>query len=84
MYTEATELCPHCMGENVYPNWDVKSRVILQFVSTATIRFSCATSVCMQMIILGKNVIGMKQNLAVNVLEVKPIRRYRYEAERSI
>ena len=25
-YTEATELCPHCMGENVYPNWDVEKQ----------------------------------------------------------
>ena len=20
--TEAVEVCPHCMGENVYPDWD--------------------------------------------------------------
>lgn len=22
-YFEAVEVCPHCMGENVYPMWDV-------------------------------------------------------------
>ena len=25
-YTEAVEVCPHCMGENVYPNWDVEKQ----------------------------------------------------------
>lgn len=22
-HTEAVEVCPHCMGENIYPNWDI-------------------------------------------------------------
>ena len=22
--TEAVEMCPHCMGENVYPDWDAE------------------------------------------------------------
>ena len=25
-YIEAVEVCPHCMGENVYPNWDVEKQ----------------------------------------------------------
>lgn len=24
--TEAVEMCPHCMGENVYPGWDVEKQ----------------------------------------------------------
>lgn len=24
--TEAVEVCPYCEGENVYPNWDVKTQ----------------------------------------------------------
>ena len=26
LYTEAVEVCPHCEGENVYPNWDTQSQ----------------------------------------------------------
>ena len=25
-YTEAVEVCPYCMSENVYPNWDVEKQ----------------------------------------------------------
>lgn len=25
-YFEAVEVCPHCMSENVYPNWDVNEK----------------------------------------------------------
>lgn len=25
-YTEAVEVCPHCVSENVFPNWDVQKQ----------------------------------------------------------
>ncbi len=28
IFTEKTETCPYCEAENVYPNWDTKSRGI--------------------------------------------------------
>ena len=26
MYAEAVEVCPDCMGEDIYENWDVKEK----------------------------------------------------------